>query len=64
MKHSMLYHNGGEFDVDIRVLAKCYGKPSKRKITEAVLIEELPNNKAMNSKKEWSYSKLSKVGMV
>ena len=63
-KHSQLYHGGGDFEVDVEILAKCYGKPSRRKITEAVLIDELPENESMNSKKEWSYVKLSKVGMV
>ena len=60
----MLYHDGKDFDVEVRVVARCYGKPSTRMITEAVLIEYLPNDKTMNSKGEWSYVKLSKVGMI
>ena len=60
-RHSQLYHEGRDFEVDVSILAKCYGKPSRRKITEAVLIDQLPEEESMNSKKEWSYVKLSKV---
>ena len=62
-RHSNLYHNGGHFVAEVKVLAKCYGKPSRRLITEAVLIDELPNTMTMNGKSEWSYVKLAKVQM-
>ena len=57
----MTYHNGEDYDIDIQVISRCYGKPSKRLITEAIMIEELPIEKAMNSKKEWTYTKLNKI---
>ena len=60
-KHAMLYHNGGDFDIDIQVISKCYGKPSKRLITEAIMIDNLPTEQTMNSKKEWTYTKLNKI---
>ena len=60
-KHGVIYHNGEKYDIDINVKSKCYGKPSKRLITESVMIEELPAEKAMNSKKEWSYTRLDKL---
>ena len=60
-KHSQMYHNGGDFEFDIRVIGRCFGKPSRRRITEAVRIDELDDEKTMNSKGEWSYIKLSKV---
>ncbi len=63
-KHAQLYHNGNEFDMEITVMKQCFGKPSRRRISEAVLIDELPEEKTMNSRKEWSYIKLSKVGMA
>ena len=63
-KHSLLYHAGGDFEIDIGVMAKCYGKPSRRLITEAVVIDELPTDEAMNSKQEWSYTNLNKVRVV
>ena len=60
-RHANLYHGGGHFEVQVKVLSKCYGRPTKRLITEAVLIDELPDNEAMNSKSEWTYVKLGKV---
>ena len=47
--------------MEVKVLSKCYGRPTKRLITEAVLIDELPDNEVMNSKSEWTYVKLAKV---
>ena len=40
---------------------KCFGKPSRRLITEAVMIEELGENETMNSKSEWGYVNLRKI---
>lgn len=62
-RHSVLYHDGEDFQTKVKVLAECYGKPSKRLITEAVMIEEIADNSTMNSKSEWSYIKLSRVGI-
>lgn len=63
-KHSLECHNGEEFEVDIRIIVQCYGKPSTRLITEAVYIEELPKENSMNSKAEWTYVKLPHVEVV
>ena len=63
-KHARLYHDGKEFEIDIKVIGRCFGKPTRRRITEAVMIEELSDDKTMNSKGEWSYIRLSKVGMT
>ena len=60
-RHANLYHGGGPFEVRLRVLARCYGRPTRRMITEAVLIDEVPEEMAMNSKREWTYAKLGKV---
>ena len=60
-KHSIECHNGGTFNIDVRILAQCYGKPTSRMITEAVYIEELPKENSMNSKAEWTYVKLPRV---
>ena len=60
-RHSMLYHEGQRFQVKVRVLAQCYGKPSRRMITEAVMIGEIPDDMTMNGKNEWSFIKLAKV---
>ena len=60
-RHSNLYHDGQKFSLDIKVLAKCYGKPTKRMITEAVYIGELCDNETMNNRSEWNYTNLAKM---
>ena len=60
-RHAQLFHNGEEFDVGVEVLSECFGKPSRRMITEAVAIEELKDDETMNSKREWTYTKLNKL---
>ena len=45
-------------------MTRCFGKPSRRLISEAVLIEELASDETMNSKLEWSYAKLNKVKAI
>ena len=63
-KHSMECHDGGEFEVGVKVLASCYRKPTTRLITEAIHIEEMPEETSMNEKSEWNYVRLPRVGMV
>ena len=63
-KHSLQCHGGGEFEVSVKVLASCYGKPTTRLITEAIHIEEMPEETSMNEKSEWNYVRLPRVGMV
>ena len=60
-RHSELYHEGGDFEVEFEVISECFGKPSRRMITEAVMIEQLKENETMNSKQEWTYTKLNKI---
>ena len=63
-KHSVEYHNGNTFKVDVKILAQCYGKPTTRLITEAVRIEELPEENSLNEKTEWNYIQLPRVAVV
>ena len=63
-KHAVQYHNGETFGVDVKILAQCFGKPTTRMITEAVKIEELPEENLLNSKSEWTYVRLPRVGVV
>ena len=56
-----MYHGGREFVVDFEVISECFGKPSKRMITEAVMIEQLDDSETMNSKREWTFTKLDKI---
>ena len=60
-RHSHLYHQGQGFEVEVKVIDKSFGKPSRRLITEAVEIEKLKEDETMNSKQEWTYVKLNKV---
>ena len=60
-RHSELYHQGEDFELEVTVTDKSFGKPSRRLITESVLIEQLGADETMNSKREWSYAKINKV---
>ena len=60
-RHQELFHPDGDFDFEVRVLSKCFGKPTRRMITEAVKIGELKDDESMNSKKEWTYIALDKI---
>ena len=63
-KHSVECHNGESFEVGVKFLAQCYGKPTTRLITEAIHIEELPEENSMNEKTEWNYINLPRVAVV
>ena len=58
-RHSQLFHQGEDFCV--RVVDKSFEKPSWRLITELVMVENLREDEAMNSKQWWTYVKLNKV---
>ena len=60
-RHSELYHGGNTFEYDVQIIGKCFGKPTRRLITEAVHIDELNDDQCMNGKKEWTYYSLKKV---
>ena len=60
-RHSELFHGGRVVEMGCKVLSQCYGKPTRRMIHEAVLIDELKEGETMNSRREWSYVKLNKV---
>ena len=62
-KCSQLYHNGREFRVGVKILKNCFGDPTFRRTTEAVLIDELTAEETMNAKNEWTYIKLNKITM-
>ena len=62
-RHSQLHHNGERFRVGVKILRNCFGDPTTRRIAEAVLIDELSAEEAMNAKNEWTYVKLNKLTM-
>ena len=64
LRHSQLFHGGQRFDFGVRILKRCYGRPSRRLITEAVLINELTERETMNIKCEWSFVELDKVSVA
>ena len=59
--HSKEKHSGEPFRIDVKLLKQCYGKPTEKMISEAVLIQDLPSKHSLNSKAELSYVKLPKV---
>ena len=50
-RHSELYHNGEDFELEVRVTDKSFGKPSRRLIAESVLINQLKEEETMNSRR-------------
>ena len=60
-RHSQLCHEGQEFELGVRVVSRDYGKPSRRLITESIMIDSLKEDETMNSKREWTYADLNKV---
>ena len=60
-RHSQLFQNGEQFPVSIKILKRCFGDATERKITEAVLIDKLSTEETMNGENEWTYVKLNKV---
>ena len=49
-KHSLLFHEGEKFELDVQVRSKCFGRLARRMITEAVRIEELKEGETMNKR--------------
>ena len=62
-KHSMDHHNGGTFPVGMKILSRCFGRPTKRKITEAVLIQEMRDEESMNNKNEYGFVRIPRVSV-
>ena len=60
-RHSILFHDGRDFEFEVKILRNCFGKPSRRMITEAVYINELKEEETMNSKQEWTFIELNKL---
>ena len=63
-KHSLQCHNGDDFEVNVRILASWYRKPTTRLITEAIYIEEMSEETSMSQKSKWNYIRLPHVSIV
>ena len=61
IQNNTMNHDGQEFQLNIKIISRCFGKPTTRLITEAVLINELGDDETLNSRKEWSYVKLPRA---
>ena len=60
-RHAELYHGGRTFPVSVKIIERSFGDATRRKIAEAVHIDELSTNETMNGKAEWTYVKLNKL---
>ena len=63
-EHSKKYHNEERFTFEISVKSKCFGEPTTRMITEAVLIDQLTDEETLNSRHEWTYVKLPRASIA
>ena len=57
-RHSKEYHQNNNYPIELKILSKCFGKPTKRMITESVMIDEMEPEETMNSKNERGYVKV------
>ena len=62
-RHAVEHHNRKDFEFEITIEAEYFGKPTKRMITEAVLIDGMMDDKTMNNKREWTYVILNKIAI-
>ena len=63
-EHSCNHHNKDNFNANVTVLSQNFGDPTKRLITESIMIDELIDEDLMNSKKEWSYVRLPSASIT
>ena len=52
-RHCLKKHGGQEQEFEMKVVDYVRGDPTKRQILEAVRINEVPETKRINDKKEW-----------
>ena len=63
-KHALKHHNGEKYPIEIKIDSQCFGQPTRRLITEAVLISKMDCSESMNGKEEWSYYKIPQIDIV
>ena len=63
-EHSKIFHNEETVRFEVRIKSKCFGEPTRRMISEAVLINELSDDETLNSRHEWTYVKLPRASIV
>ena len=62
-RHSVECHNMNIFPVKMRVLDRSFGRPTRRMITEVVMIEEMEETESLNSKKEYGYVRVPTINV-
>ena len=62
-RHSVECHNMNIFPVKMRVLDRCFGKPTRRMISEVVLIEDMEEGESLNNKKKYGYVRVPTVSV-
>ena len=62
-QHSIEHHDSRKFPVTLKILSRCFGKPTRRLITEAVMIDELEEMEAMNNKGEYGFVRMPRVNI-
>ena len=61
LDHSRNCDDGEPFETEVSIIARCFGHPTSRMISEAVYIDQLSSDRALNSKNEWNYVNLPKA---
>ena len=62
-RHAVEYHNMNVFPVKMRVLDRCFGRPTRRMITEVVMIDEMEDTETLNNKKEYGYVRVPTINV-
>ena len=57
-QHKKESHGGRDFKFKVKIKENCFGKPTKRIITEAIKIDNLDRKKSFNRKQGWSNTTL------
>ena len=62
-KHSVEHHGMNTFPVEVKVLKRCFGQPTRRMITEVVMIEDMNDGEALNNKTEYGYVRIPRINV-
>ena len=63
-KHAAKQHEDEKFPMKIKVNCQCFGQPSRRLVTEAVMINKMDVRESMNRKEEWNSMRIPRIDIV
>ena len=63
-KHAAKQQDDEKFPMKINVDCQCFDQPSRRLVTEAVMINQMDANESMNRKEEWNYVRIPRIDIV